>query len=171
MPALHTTLHTALLPPPTAAVALTATAPDALAVLRRARKKPTQLRVQVLQALMTLDAEHGGANADQLYLHLLQRGAHISVSSIYKVLAELALAQVVDRHRFGQGPATFVLRREQTHLVHFICTQCHAVQGIGSAALKAQVLSAAGIQGFGNDDTTLTLHGRCSACTDSVLHS
>lgn len=164
-------IHAAPLPPHAAAVALKATAPDALAVLHRYNKKPTSLRVQVLQALMELDAEHGGASADQVCLQLLLSGAHISVSSIYKVLAELALVRAVDRYRFDQGPATFVLRREKTHLVHFICTECHAIQGIGFAALKAQVLAAAGIQGLGHDDTTLTLHGRCSACTDSIHHS
>src|SRR5690606_11710293 len=109
--------------------------------------RPTQLRVQVLQALMALDIDHDGASVDQLYLHLLHSGAPTSVSSIYKVLAELALAQALDRHRFSQGPATFVLRREKTHLVRFICTTCHASQGMGSAALKAQMLAAAGIQG------------------------
>lgn len=164
-------LHAAPLPLHTAAVALQATASDALAVLRRHHKKPTSLRVQVLQALMELGIEHGGASADQVYLYLLQSGAHISVSSIYKVLAELTLVQAIDRHRFSQGPATFVLRRETTHLIRFICTECHAIQGIGSTALKAQLLAAAGIQGFGQNDTTLTLHGRCSACTDSIDHS
>ncbi|KQP37009.1 Fur family transcriptional regulator [Pseudorhodoferax sp. Leaf274] len=135
----------------------------ALAMLQRSHKRPTLLRVHLLESLMALDTEKGGATVDELYIHLQQRGTPISVPSIYKVLAELVAAQAIDRHSVEQGPTVFVVRRA-AHMTHLVCTGCQAVRSLEASALRKRLLAAAAAEGFEVQDMVFTLRGRCSAC-------
>ncbi|WP_326540902.1 Fur family transcriptional regulator [Pseudorhodoferax sp.] len=135
----------------------------ALAMLARCHKRPTLLRIHLLESLLALDADKGGATVDELYLHLQQRRAQISVPSIYKVLAELVAAHAVDRHAAEQAPTVFVIRRAE-RMTHLVCSSCQAVQSLDASALRQRLLAAAGAEGFEVDDVLFTVRGRCSAC-------
>lgn len=135
----------------------------ALALLERSRRRPTLLRIHVLEGLLTLDAAHGGTTVDQLYIHLQRHGTPVSLPSIYKVLAELVAAQAVDRHASAQGPTVFAIQRPGAR-TRLVCSSCQAVLGLDASALRKPLLDAARAQGFEVEAIAFTLHGRCSAC-------
>jgi Fur family ferric uptake transcriptional regulator len=135
----------------------------ALAMLQHGRKRPTLLRVHLLESLLALDGRKGGATVDALYRDLQQRRTPISMPSIYKVLAELVAAQAIDRHAVEQGPTVFVLRRAM-HRGHLVCTACQAVLSLDTSAMQGRLQAAAAAQGFALQDMVFTLRGRCSAC-------
>ncbi|HVR49182.1 MAG TPA: transcriptional repressor [Pseudorhodoferax sp.] len=136
----------------------------ALAMLARCHKRPTLLRMQLLESLLALNADKGGATVEALYLHLQRRRAPTSVPSIYKVLAELVAAQAVDRHAADQGPTIFVVRRAE-RTTHLVCKGCQAVQSLDASALHQHLQAAAAAAGFVVDDMPFTLRGRCSVCS------
>ncbi|MGC3984392.1 MAG: transcriptional repressor [Pseudorhodoferax sp.] len=140
----------------------------ALAMLQHCHRRPTLLRVHLLESLLALDASKGGTTVDELYLHLQQRRMPVSVPSIYKVLAELVAAQAIDRHSVEQGPTVFVVRRA-AHMTHLVCTGCQAVLSLEASALRKRLLAAATAEGFMVDDVLFTLRGRCSACAAQPL--
>jgi Fur family ferric uptake transcriptional regulator len=135
----------------------------ALAMLQHGQRRPTLLRVHLLESLLALDADKGGATVDELYVHLQQRHTPISMPSIYKVLAELVAAQAIDRHSAEQGPTVFVVRRA-AHMTHLVCTGCQGVLSLDASALRKRLLAAAAAEGFMVADVLFTLRGRCSAC-------
>jgi len=141
--------------------------PAALILLDQCKKRPTLLRIHVLESLLALNAQRGGGTVEQLYFHLEHRRAHVSLPSIYKVLAELVAAQVVDRQPLEHGPTIFVIRRQE-HRLHLVCSDCQTVKSIEATALRKQLLAAAQAQDFLVDDVTFTLRGRCSACARST---
>ncbi|MFT3720573.1 Fur family transcriptional regulator [Pseudorhodoferax sp.] len=150
------------LPPPPDRIAAEQRA-AALAMLQRSGNRPTPLRLHLLESLLALEAENGGATIDQLYLHLRQRGLPASVPGIYKVLAELVAAQAVARHAVEHGPTIFVVERPE-YRTHLVCTCCGKVHGLATSALREQLLAIARAQGFEVEDVAFTLRGRCHAC-------
>ena len=135
----------------------------ALAMLRQCAKKPTRLRIHLLESLLALEDEKGGATVDKLYLHLQDRNAQISVPSIYKVLAELVSAQLVERHAVENLPTVFVVRRG-TLLTHLVCSNCQVVRSLDASALCKKLQAAAMAEGFEVEHVVFTLRGRCHAC-------
>ncbi|MGC3985691.1 MAG: transcriptional repressor [Pseudorhodoferax sp.] len=135
----------------------------ALAMWRQCARKPTRLRIHLLESLLALDAENGGATVDALYLHLQNRRAQISVPSIYKVLAELVAAQLVERHALENSPTVFVVRRGNM-MTHLVCSHCQRVRSLDASALRKRLQAAATAEGFEVDDVVFALRGRCHAC-------
>lgn len=134
-----------------------------LAMLQRAGMRPTLLRVHVLESLLALAADKGGASIDTLYRHLDGRGLRVSVPSLYKIVAELVAAQAVDRQAVDNGPTLIVVRR-QAQQTYLVCAGCRQVLALDAGALHAQLQATATAWGFCVDGLTVTLRGRCRDC-------
>ncbi|MFK8025420.1 MAG: Fur family transcriptional regulator [Ilumatobacter sp.] len=104
-------------------------------------------------------------------LDLIERGVGVSPSSLYRNLAVLERAGVVDRvvdldrqARFEPGEA---ITRRPHH--HFICEQCGVVGEFELAdetesALRRALVRIASVTRFRIDSQRLDLFGTCSAC-------
>lgn len=150
--------------PRTRAPSAAARSAAALGIWSRCRKRATRRRLAVLEGLMALDSEKGGATAVGLYEHLQRRSSGVTLTGIYKTLRELEDGDAVERHHHGARPAVFALKHERQRL-HLVCTECQAIQYLACAAPIDQLHALAQDNGFAIADATVTLRGLCLRCS------
>lgn len=94
--------------------------------LRAAGLRCTMARVCVWQAL---DAAHGAVSADVLFRMLLERGTHMSIGTVYRVLGLFESRDLVVRQRDAERKASYRLKQHTSDLpVRLTCVSCgHSV--------------------------------------------
>lgn len=110
--------------------------------LRHARLRPTAIALSVLKAVESLASP---ASVDEIYVHLLAADFQISVASVYRVLASLEQAGLVQRHWvsrpggpkavYARRPAFLAQHRARSHSLH--CLACGSSVAIEDGALEA----------------------------------
>lgn len=109
----------------------------------------------------------GPMSAAELSEHL---GPDVPLSSIYRTLAVLEDAGVVDHHLGAKGLTRFELAEWLTgHHHHLVCIECGSVEDVDIPAPKEQsvrslVSEIAALASFHATDHALEIEGRCSRC-------
>jgi len=94
--------------------------------LRTAGLRCTMARVCLWQAL---DAARGAVSADVLFRMLLERGTHMSIGTVYRVLGLFESRGLVVRQRDTERKASYRLKQHTSDLpVRLTCVSCgHSV--------------------------------------------
>jgi len=101
---------------------------------------------------------------------VIERGRGLVQSSVYRNLAVLERAGVVQRVVTADGWVRFELAEDLTqHHHHLICERCGRVADVTlsddlETALETTLAAAAGPAGFRIDHHRLDLVGRCASC-------
>ncbi|MEP6606765.1 MAG: transcriptional repressor, partial [Nitrosospira sp.] len=85
----------------------------------------------------------------------------ISLSTIYRVLAQLVLGGVLARQNFEGGKTLFELAGD-THHDHLLCLQCGRVEEFHDAEIEKHQLKVAKKRGFVLREHSLSLYVNCN---------
>jgi Fur family ferric uptake transcriptional regulator len=127
--------------------------------LREAGIRPTRQRVAVLSTL----AERDDATAQQLHQLLRARGSAAGLATVYRTLALLAEAGVIDTLTHHPGEACYRVCGDGHHH-HLVCTSCHRVVEIADCVPEEWLERLAGEHGFALTGHAVELSGVCSDC-------
>ena len=124
---------------------------------------PVRLTPQRRLVLEILRNSGGHLDADTLYRKARARNAKIGLATVYRSLAFLRKANLIQEHRLGENHSHFEPARDALHY-HFACLRCGRVLEFRSP----QVVKAA--QAFGKREglqivgVNLEIHGYCREC-------
>ena len=137
---------------------------DQTSVLKGRGLKATPPRIKVLEIFQRAEPRH--LSAEDVYKVLVDEGSDIGLATVYRVLTQLAEAELLTRSRFETGKAVFELNRG-THHDHLVCLGCGRVDEFYDAEIEARQREVARAIGFGLQEHALALYGLCSDCTGS----
>jgi len=86
--------------------------------LRKVGLKVTLPRLKILEILETHSQRH--MSAEDIYKRLLELGDDIGLATVYRVLTQFEVAELVTRHNFEGGHSVFELN-EGSHHDHMVC--------------------------------------------------
>ena len=122
--------------------------------------RPTTQRAAVLGELLR---ERHDATAQELHARLRRRGSSIGLATVYRTLALLADAGIVDTLVHGHERACYRVCGSAHHH-HLVCTSCHRVIEVEDCELEPWIERVAEAHGFAAMAHTLELSGVCRAC-------
>jgi len=128
------------------------------AFLRRKRLKTTAQRRAMVRSVL---ANEGHFTADDAHERLRAGGERVSLATVYRALALLEEAGVLEGHDFADGQRRYERALTREHHDHVICIECRAVvefQNPAIEALQDQVLAQ---HGFSMVHHALTIFGSC----------
>jgi Fur family transcriptional regulator, ferric uptake regulator len=138
---------------------------DRASVLEGSGLKATPSRIKVLEIFQRAEPRH--LSAEDVYKLLVDEGSEIGLATVYRVLTQLAEAELLTRCRFENfSKAVFELNRG-THHDHLVCLACGRVDEFYDAEIEARQRDVARAIGFGLQEHALALYGLCSDCTGS----
>ena len=105
----------------------------------------------------------GFVSAQQLHLVLRNHGSTIGLATVYRALADLALAGDADVLNSSDGE--LIYRACATgHHHHLICRNCGATVEIDATKVENWADQVAAEHGFVETSHTIEIFGTCSAC-------
>lgn len=135
---------------------------SAIQRLRAARLRPTTARIAVLQAI---EAAPDSISADEVFRQLSARGARASISTVYRVIHEMELSNVVQREWDEAGTAQYRLRHtRKSARLRLQCADCGHGFNLVDAGLHARLLAAARRAGMEPEDPVLTVRLDLGGC-------
>jgi Fur family ferric uptake transcriptional regulator len=105
----------------------------------------------------------GHLDAETLYRKANARNSKISLATIYRSLALLRDAKLVQEHRLGENHSHFEPARDTLHH-HFTCMKCGRVVEFRSPQVMEAVRSFSKREGLQIAEIHLELHGYCPTC-------
>ena len=128
-------------------------------IIRAAGLRATPQRIAVL----AVAARAGGAHlsAEDVWQRL-QRNEEMDRSTVYRVLADLTDAGLLEQVRLGDGVARFEIQEIAHH--HAVCTRCGATEDVSVEAVHALASRLRRDTGFSLAHHPLLLPGICAAC-------
>jgi len=92
--------------------------------LKENQFKQTGERYKILEEIENMDSHF---EADDLVIHLRQKGKRVSRATVYRTLNLLEQCGIIRRVRFGENHNHFELAVERSDHAHLICTYCSKV--------------------------------------------
>jgi len=130
--------------------------------LRERGLKLTQQRLQILERAVAVD-EH--FNAEELFELLRNDNQRISKATVYRTLALLVEADLLDTHDFERGHTLYERAAHGTaHHDHLICTSCDRVFEFHSEEIEALQDVVAKRFDFKMVSHTHQIYGICGRC-------
>ncbi|MEU5388344.1 Fur family transcriptional regulator [Kitasatospora cineracea] len=126
---------------------------------RAGRESPQQALVR-----RTLAACPGFTSAQLLHLRMASAGTGVSLSTVYRTLASLTGAGLVDVVRDDSGERLYRHRPGPGHRHYLICRRCGHSLAVDSAEVETWAARTAGRSGFADVHHRVELHGTCPAC-------
>lgn len=123
--------------------------------------RSTRQRGEVLALLRDVDSSH---SAQQLHLMLLERGAKVGLTTVYRTLQLLVDAGEVDSTRLPGGEQLFRLCGG-THHHHLVCRQCGKTVEVAGPAVERWADKVAAENGFTDVGHTIEIFGYCADCS------
>lgn len=124
--------------------------------LRDAGLRITHPRTLVLNVLTA--AQH--ISAEDVYKALLEQGDTISLGTVYRVLADMEQAGLVERQNFQGTHAVYELKKHKHH-DHLVCMDCGKVLEFVDQMIEEKQIEIAAAYGMEIVSHTLNLYGRC----------
>lgn len=122
--------------------------------------RSTRQRVEVLQALAS---EPNDATAQEIHQSLRASGQRIGLATVYRTLALLSRAGVVDALMHRPGEVCYRLCGDGHHH-HLTCSECHQVVELGDCKLGPWLDKLGGAHGFTVTGHAVEVTGVCSSC-------
>jgi Fe2+ or Zn2+ uptake regulation protein/Fe2+ transport system protein FeoA len=135
---------------------------DIINSLRNQGQHLTRQRMLVLEILNTFP---GHPDAGMIFLEAKKRDDRISLATVYRSLAWLKEAGLIEENHLGEGHGHF--EATQQHHYHFACETCGKVIEFDAAAMPEMVQSISGQLGIQVTEVFFDLHGYCPECRAS----
>lgn len=132
--------------------------------LRAHGLRPTAQRVAVVDELLR---EPNDVTAQQLYDRLRRRRRRIGLATVYRTLAVLAHAGVIEPLAHFRDAVCYRVCGDGHHH-HLVCTECHSVVELRHCELEEPLARAAAAHGFLATDHDLEVIGLCAGCADAA---
>lgn len=133
--------------------------------LRQAGLRVTRQRVAILDAI---HQAQGHPTAGELHDLLEDQGQPTSLATVYRTLATLAEAHLVEPHYLGPGHEQehYEAAEEQEHF-HFVCRNCGAVHEFRSDHLDRLREDLYLSEGWVLQQTCMCFEGLCKRCAEA----
>jgi Fur family transcriptional regulator, ferric uptake regulator len=122
--------------------------------------RSTRQRIEVLQALAD---EPNDATAQEIHQSLRASGQRIGLATVYRTLALLSRAGVVDALMHRPGEVCYRLCGDGHHH-HLTCSECHQVVELSDCKLGPWLDKLGGAHGFRVTGHAVEVTGVCSSC-------
>jgi len=122
--------------------------------------KATQPRLKVLALFQSRPDMH--FSAEDVH-HQLQE-EHVSLTTVYRVLAQLEAAGFLKRSSFQPEKAIYELE-DGMHHDHLVCIECGRIEEFRDALIERRQEDIANERGFRLVEHALCIYGVCSLCT------
>lgn len=139
---------------------------DAEGLIRQSGLKCTPARVQVLQLLLT---QQEVLSADEVFEKLLQGGAKLNFSTVYRILESFTEKKLTEKVLLPQSRKYGFLVYTLSHTHHLICLGCHKVVNIDGCPLHGFEEDLARKSHFQIVGHYLELYGYCEECRKKGL--
>lgn len=103
-------------------------------------------------------------SAAQIHQRLKQRGARVSLSTVYRTLDHLRSKGDITARADAEGEATYMLCEPANHHHHAICGKCGRVEDVDCSATLQFAESLRALHGFELDGHAMEFFGKCRAC-------
>ena len=123
--------------------------------------RPTRQRTAVTEAL-TRVADF--RSAQEIHELVASSGEKVGLATVYRTLAALAEAGVVDLLRTEDGEAVYRRCVATHHHHHLVCRQCGATVEVEGPAVEAWTQAVGAEHGYADISHELELFGTCSGC-------
>jgi len=134
------------------------------AFLRAQRLKMTEQRRTMVRVVLR---KSGHFTADELYRKLASDGEAVSMATLYRALALLEEAELLEGHDFADGQRRYERALHREHHDHLICVDCRAVIEFTSDEIERLQKDIVHENGFTMTDHSLTLFAKCDAWHDT----
>lgn len=128
--------------------------------LRERRLKMTDQRRTMVRAALE---QTGHFTAEELHRALSSDGDAVSLATVYRGLAVLEEARLLEGHDFADGTRRYERAIEREHHDHMVCLDCRAVIEFTNERIEALQQEVVDEHGFTMDDHSLTLFVHCNA--------
>jgi Fur family transcriptional regulator, ferric uptake regulator len=122
--------------------------------------RPTRQRTAVTEALTTY---RDFRSAQEIHDLLADKGERVGLATVYRTLAALAEAGVVDMLRNEDGEAIY-RRCSTSHHHHLVCRTCGATVEVEGPAVERWTQSIATEHGYADISHDLEIFGTCPGC-------
>jgi Fur family ferric uptake transcriptional regulator len=103
-------------------------------------------------------------SAQELHDELRRRGEGIGLTTVYRTLASMATAGLLDTLRTDTGEAVY-RRCSQHHHHHLVCRICGSTVEVQGDEAEAWAVEVAEAHGFSDISHTIEVFGVCGDCT------
>ena len=125
--------------------------------LKQAGLKVTHSRCKILEIFQSFPDEH--YTADKLKDILDDQGENIGLATIYRVLTQLEMADLIQKNNFDNQSAYEI---KKSHHDHLICTQCGAIIEFVNDDLEKLQEHISKKYSFTLESHVMTLFGSCN---------
>lgn len=129
--------------------------------LKKAGLKVTTPRTKIFNILENSDQKH--LTAEEIYNILNENNQNVSLATVYRVLSQFEVADLVTKHLFEGDQAVFELNKDEHH-DHIICTECGKVSEFYDETIEKKQEEIAKKFGFKITSHSLYIFGTCNKC-------
>lgn len=127
--------------------------------LRARRLKMTDQRRTMVRAALD---QQGHFTAEELHRSLSADGEAVSLATVYRGLAVLEEASLLEGHDFADGMRRYERAIEREHHDHMVCLDCRAVIEFTNDRIEKLQQQVVDDHGFSMQDHSLTLFVHCN---------
>lgn len=129
--------------------------------LKQAGLKVTHSRCKILELFQSFPDEH--YTADKLKDQLDDQGENIGLATIYRVLTQLEMADLIQKNNFNDNQSAYEIKK--SHHDHLICTRCGDIIEFVNEDLEKLQEHISSKYDFTLESHVMTLFGDCNKPT------
>ena len=133
---------------------------DNINKLKEAGLKVTHSRCKILEIFQSSPEEH--YTADKLKDLLVDSGETIGLATIYRVLTQLEMANLIQKNNFDDNQSAYEIKK--SHHDHLICTKCGEIIEFVNEDLEILQEKISRKYNFALKSHVMTLFGVCKKC-------
>ncbi len=133
---------------------------DNISTLKEAGLKVTHSRCKILEIFQSSPGEH--YTADKLKDLLIDNGETIGLATIYRVLTQLEMANLIQKNNFDDNQSAYEIKK--SHHDHLICTKCGDIIEFVNEDLEILQEKISSKYNFTLKSHVMTLFGVCKKC-------
>ena len=137
---------------------------DNINKLKEAGLKVTHSRCKILEIFQSSPDEH--YTADKLKDLLADSGETIGLATIYRVLTQLEMADLIQKNNFDDNQSAYEIKK--SHHDHLICTKCGNIIEFVNSDLENLQERISKEYNFSLESHVMTLFGSCN--TENCKH-
>mgnify|MGYP001472881114 FL=1 len=133
---------------------------DNISKLKEAGLKVTHSRCKILEIFQSSPEEH--YTADKLKDLLVDSGETIGLATIYRVLTQLEMANLIQKNNFDDNQSAYEIKK--SHHDHLICSKCGDIIEFVNEDLEILQEKITRKYDFTLTSHVMTLFGVCKKC-------